>query len=806
MAKFKGDRQDWNHNFQRHCAGVTLDLEGTNEVQEERLEYFKRKGDQQFTKIGGNHNWLGLTSPKMSGNKVNGPEDATVREMIKQLPQEKFTSSQNISRNGLLRGWRHQVSGRSWTWNFATKKEGRRTPKRNQKLQGFRVDVVDVKVVRVVCHFRLKEQKRIWKLQDVTRRRHWRHQFPALSGNDDTIAAELLGVAREQKTNDAARQRDTTHSVFGQHWHQDGFRCGKTKELSIIYVCMYVRTFRDLERCLSKTSVGSWKMVNEAWEVQRSDIDVQIVRFSWRKGRKSNRTISQLVLSNVSFRMSVEANTRPQIVIFTTPCENVDLIDILSKADNDEFAKIQEVSRCVRDHAFLVSWCQGQQCFLHICVGLLLFASKAMDPEFRDASVVILCMLASRIRIRCWFRGDVRGSWKSEKFGTNCSAQFVMVVCSSFAAWQMIEIRSLGSWHVQTILSGRCWRKRQCALSCKFQRLSFDIWCCLNSISSISQSQFSALSKCGTGLWYLSTTVAPCRCVFSRLERWSLWWVSFRPTISRIFFVEGESFHFFGFLYDCYDTSEFWGFCSLVGVSHGGVVGFKDVTSSLGAEVLAQLSVVLKLLRKAAKLRIFAFLFAVLTIRFWPWLGGFLCAHWVLTLAQSEYLLHGHRFMSMLFFRWLFSFCDFAIWYFDIVNWGPVCTCCTRVSIPVHFFSVFAFRDILTPCAHFSRSDCRKLSIKSSLLICKIWVHQKPHPWFEHLVTNFTHILLRVNSARSGGMTIPQSNFGYETNSEFDVAVADIIRDSTQDDEDINSHMPDATVAASCECKWCMHR
>ena len=259
------------------------------------------------------------------------------------------------------------------------------------------------------------------------------------------------------------------------------------------------------------------------------------------------------------------------------------------------------------------------------------------------------------------------------------------------------------------------------------------------------------------------------------------------------------------------DTSEFLVFCSLVGVTHGGVVGFKDVTSSLGAEVLAQLSVVLKLLRKAAKLRIFAFLFAVLTIRFWPWLGGFLCAHWVLcekhthigtvwvSLAWSS-LYVDVVFPLIVFFLRL---CNLVFWHCKLGTSLYMLYTCFHSRA---FFSVFAFRDILTPCAHFSRSDCRNHSVKSSLLICKAWVHQKPHPWFGHIVTNFTHILLRVNFARSGGMTIPQSNIGYETNSEFDMAVADIIRVSTQYDEDINSHMPDVTVAASCDCKWCMHR
>ena len=50
-------------------------------------------------------------------------------------------------------------------------------------------------------------------------------------------------------------------------------------------------------------------MVTEAREAQcqgklwwSGDTDVQTVRYAWRKGRKTNRTISQLVPTSVSLR------------------------------------------------------------------------------------------------------------------------------------------------------------------------------------------------------------------------------------------------------------------------------------------------------------------------------------------------------------------------------------------------------------------------------------------------------------------------------------------------------------------------
>ena len=50
---------------------------------------------------------------KMSENKVNGPEDAVVSEMIKQLPLEKDPHYYEAF-SGTLFGprWKHQVRGR----------------------------------------------------------------------------------------------------------------------------------------------------------------------------------------------------------------------------------------------------------------------------------------------------------------------------------------------------------------------------------------------------------------------------------------------------------------------------------------------------------------------------------------------------------------------------------------------------------------------------------------------------------------------------------------------------------------------
>ena len=69
-----------------------MDPEESIKVQEERIEYFKKKGGQQFT---GDGRTAEITvdlvlqaRAKMLENKANGPEDATVSETMEQSPQE----------------------------------------------------------------------------------------------------------------------------------------------------------------------------------------------------------------------------------------------------------------------------------------------------------------------------------------------------------------------------------------------------------------------------------------------------------------------------------------------------------------------------------------------------------------------------------------------------------------------------------------------------------------------------------------------------------------------------------------------
>ena len=91
---FTEHREEWRKELQRHCEEVYTDQEETKEVQESRIEYFKKKGDLQYTEDGRNaeiaEDLVLQARAKLSDNEVNGPEDAIVSEMIKTLPLEKI--------------------------------------------------------------------------------------------------------------------------------------------------------------------------------------------------------------------------------------------------------------------------------------------------------------------------------------------------------------------------------------------------------------------------------------------------------------------------------------------------------------------------------------------------------------------------------------------------------------------------------------------------------------------------------------------------------------------------------------------
>ena len=87
---FTDNREEWQKELKRHCKSVHTGQEETEEVQKERIEYFKMKGDWQLLEEGRaaamTVDLVSQARAKLSNNKVSGPADAVVSEMIKALP------------------------------------------------------------------------------------------------------------------------------------------------------------------------------------------------------------------------------------------------------------------------------------------------------------------------------------------------------------------------------------------------------------------------------------------------------------------------------------------------------------------------------------------------------------------------------------------------------------------------------------------------------------------------------------------------------------------------------------------------
>ena len=94
-GSFTEDREEWQKELQRHCEEVHTDQEETREVQENRIESFKKRGDQQFTLDGRNAeitvDLVFQARAKMSDNKVNGPEDAVASWRSSSCPRKIST-------------------------------------------------------------------------------------------------------------------------------------------------------------------------------------------------------------------------------------------------------------------------------------------------------------------------------------------------------------------------------------------------------------------------------------------------------------------------------------------------------------------------------------------------------------------------------------------------------------------------------------------------------------------------------------------------------------------------------------------
>ena len=89
----------WETESQRHCAVVHVDPEETTDEQKKWIMKYKEFTEQgRVAEI--TVDLVLQARAKMSENEVDGPEDAVVGEMIKQLTQEKHAITTCFSRTG----------------------------------------------------------------------------------------------------------------------------------------------------------------------------------------------------------------------------------------------------------------------------------------------------------------------------------------------------------------------------------------------------------------------------------------------------------------------------------------------------------------------------------------------------------------------------------------------------------------------------------------------------------------------------------------------------------------------------------
>ena len=91
---FTEDREECKESCRGTVKRCTLIGKRREKYKKKKIEYFKKKGDREFTMVGRQAevtvDLVLRASAKMSDNKISGPKDAMVSEMVKILPLENF--------------------------------------------------------------------------------------------------------------------------------------------------------------------------------------------------------------------------------------------------------------------------------------------------------------------------------------------------------------------------------------------------------------------------------------------------------------------------------------------------------------------------------------------------------------------------------------------------------------------------------------------------------------------------------------------------------------------------------------------
>ena len=164
-----------------------------------KRKFFKRKRDQEFTKDGrGAEITIDLilqARTQVWDNEVNGPEDAVVSDMIKQLPQEKIYIIRKCFQERFMGQTEAPSSWKVVNLVFLRKPDAEpQKGIRNYKAVALNVGDVEVGTHRVPSSSGKRTTTR--KLEEVTCGRNRWHQLSTPSSDDDLAVAETLGVAR----------------------------------------------------------------------------------------------------------------------------------------------------------------------------------------------------------------------------------------------------------------------------------------------------------------------------------------------------------------------------------------------------------------------------------------------------------------------------------------------------------------------------------------------------------------------------------------------------------------------------------
>ena len=228
---FTEDREEWQKELQRHYEEVYTDQEETREVQEKRIECYKKKGDQQFTEDGCNAEITAdlvlQARAKLCDNKVNGPEDAVVREMIKILPLDKIYTIARFFQDRFV----GQMDAPD-TWKIVKLVFLRKPDAEPKKvIRSYRAFALTSVVSKwyASCVMMRTDGESARNLERTSHGRSQQHELSTSTGVGHKSLTKTLEMARGKISHVETWQRDSTNHVYGKLGHQDCLRRGEVE-------------------------------------------------------------------------------------------------------------------------------------------------------------------------------------------------------------------------------------------------------------------------------------------------------------------------------------------------------------------------------------------------------------------------------------------------------------------------------------------------------------------------------------------------------------------------------------------------